>query len=51
MFGDRRVDDPSTIVREDHEYKEQPERDRWHDDEVGGHDLARVIGERRSPSL
>ena len=25
MLGDRDVDDPSTVVREDHEYEEQPE--------------------------
>lgn len=24
MFGDRHVDDPSTFVREDHEYEQQP---------------------------
>jgi|RhiMethySRZTD1v2_1073278.scaffolds.fasta_scaffold147269_3 hypothetical protein len=43
MFGDRHVHDPSTVVREDHEYEEQPEGDRRHDEEVGGHDQARVI--------
>ena len=51
MLGDRRVDNPSTVVREDHEYEEQPEGDRRHDEEVGGHDLARVIGEEGSPRL
>jgi len=30
-------------VRENHEYEEQPECDRRYDEEVGGHDLARVI--------
>ena len=51
MLGDRHVDDSSTVVREDHEHEEQPERDRRHDEEVGGHDLARVIGEEGPPRL
>jgi hypothetical protein len=51
MLGDRRVNDPSTVVREDDEYEEQSEGDRRHDEEVGGHDLARVICQRRSPRL
>ena len=51
MLGDRHVDDPSTVVREDDEHEQQPERDRRHDEEVGGHDLARVIGEERPPRL
>ena len=42
---------PSTVVREDDEHEEQPERDRRHDEQVGGHDLARVIGQERSPRL
>ena len=51
MLGDRHVDDSSTVVREDDEHEEQPERDRRHDEEVGGHDLARVIREKGSPRL
>jgi len=51
MRGDRHVDDPSTVVREDHEDEEQPKRDRRHDEEVGGHDLAGVIGEEGPPRL
>jgi hypothetical protein len=51
MLGDCHVDDLSTVVREDHEDEEQPERDRRHDEEVGGHDLARVIGQKRAPGL
>jgi hypothetical protein len=50
-IGDRYVHDPSTLVREKDEYEEQPERDRRHDEEVGGHDLARVIGEEGPPRL
>jgi hypothetical protein len=38
-------------VRQDDEDEEQPECDRRYDEEVGGHDLARVIGEGRPPSL
>ena len=51
MLGDRHVDEPSAIVREDDEHEEQPERDRRHDEEVGGHDLAGVVGEERPPRL
>ena len=51
MFGDRHVEDPSTVVREDHEYEEQPDGDRWPDEEVGGHDPARVIRQKRAPRL
>jgi len=51
MRGDRHVDDLSAVVGEDDEDEEQPECDRGHDEEVGGHDLARVIGEKRPPCL
>jgi hypothetical protein len=43
MIGDRDMDDPSTVVCEKHEDKEQPKGGRGHDEQVGGHDLARVI--------
>jgi len=51
MRGGCHVDDLSAVVREDHEDEEQPERDRRHDEEVGGHDLACVIGQKRAPGL
>jgi hypothetical protein len=51
MLGDRDVYDSATVVREDHEDKEQPKRDRRHDEEIGGQDLARVIGEEGPPRL
>ena len=51
MRGDGHMDDPPAIMREDDEDEEQPEGDRRHDEEVGGHDLARVIGEKRPPRL
>ena len=51
MLGDGHVDDPSTLVREDDQHEEHPERDGRYDEEVDGHDLARVIGEKRSPRL
>ena len=44
MVRDGHVHDPSAVVREDDEHEQQPERDRRHDEEVGGDDLARVIG-------
>ena len=51
MVGDGDVDDSSSVVRENHEYEEQPECDRRYDEEVGGHDLACVIGEKGAPRL
>ena len=51
MLGDRHVHDSSTVVREDHEDEEQPEGDGWHDEQIRGHDLARVIREKRAPGL
>jgi len=51
VLGDRDVHDPSPVVREDDADEEQPECDRRYDEEVGGHDLARVIGEKRPPRL
>ena len=50
-LGDRHVGDSSTVMRDDHEHEQQSERDRRHDEEVGGHDLARVIGEEGPPRL
>jgi hypothetical protein len=47
----RDVHDPSPVAREDHEHKEQPEGDRRRDEEVCGHDLARVIREEGPPRL
>jgi len=40
-----------TFVHEDDEHEERPERDGWHDEEVDGHDLIRVVREERSPCL
>ena len=51
MLGDRDVDNSSPVVRENHEYEEQLECDRRYDEKVGGHDLARVIAEKRPPGL
>jgi hypothetical protein len=43
----RHVDDLSAVVRENDQREEQPEGHRRYDEEVGGHDLTRVIGEKR----
>jgi hypothetical protein len=51
MIGDCDVDDPSTVVLQDHEDKEQPKGDRRHDEKVGRHDLIRMIGEEGPPRL
>ena len=48
---DRHVDDLSAVVGEDDENEQQPECDGRCDEEVGGPDLARVIGEKRPPRL
>jgi hypothetical protein len=45
MFGDRHVNDSSTVVREDDEHEEEFGR---HDEEFG-RDLGRVIRQKRSP--
>jgi hypothetical protein len=49
--GDRGVDDASTVMPQDHQHEEEPERDCGHDEQVGGHDLAGVIREERPPGL
>jgi len=51
MIGDCDVDDPTTVVFQDHEDKEQPKGDRRHDEKVGRHDLIRMIGEEGPPRL
>jgi hypothetical protein len=48
---DRHVDDLSAIVGKDDQEVEQPEGDGRYDEEVRGHDLARVIGKKRPPRL
>jgi hypothetical protein len=51
MLGDGDVHDPSPVVPKDDEHEQQAEGGRWYDEQVGGHDLARVIGQERSPRL
>ena len=51
MVGDGNVDDPSPVVREDDEHEQQPVGDRWHNEEIGSHDLADMGGQERSPRL
>ena len=45
---DCHVHESSMVVRK---HEEEPEGDRRHDEEVGGHDLACVIGQKRVPGL
>ena len=45
------MDDSSAVVREDDEHEEQPEGDGRDDEEVGSHDRARMVGEKRPPRL
>ena len=51
MFGDRHMGDASTVVLEDDEHEQQPEGHRRHDEQIGGHDLARVVGEEGPPGV
>jgi hypothetical protein len=51
MGGDGDMDDPSPVVREDDEHEQQPVGDRWHNEEIGSHDLADMIGQERPPRL
>jgi hypothetical protein len=51
MVGDRYVNEPSTVVREDDQHEKQPERDGRHDERVSGHDLVRVAGQERPSRL
>ena len=51
MVGDRHVNEPPTIVRQNDEHEEQPEGDRRDHEQIRGHDLAGVIGQERSPRL
>ena len=45
------VDDASPVMGEDNQHEQQAERDRRHNKEVGGHDLARVVREKCWPRL
>ena len=51
MLRDGYVDESSTIVLEDHQDKEQPKRHCGYHEEVGGHDLVRMIREEGPPRL
>jgi len=51
MLRNGYVNDPPTLVGEDDEHEEHSERDSRHDEEVDGHDLARVVRQERSPRL
>ena len=51
MRGDRHMDDPSTVVFQDDENEQEPEGDGRHNEQVGGHDLAGMIGEEGPPCL
>ena len=51
MVGDGDVDDPSPVVRQADEHGQQSVGDRWHDEEIGSHDLADMVGQERSPWL
>jgi hypothetical protein len=45
LVGTATWTDPSPIVREDDEREQQPVGDRGHDEEIGSHDLADIVGQ------
>ena len=49
MVGDGCMDESSTVMIEDNQHEQRPARDGRHHERVGGHKLARVIGEEGSP--
>jgi hypothetical protein len=51
MRGDRHVDNSAAVVRQNDQCEQEAVRDGGYDEQVGGHDLARVIGEKRPPGL
>jgi hypothetical protein len=51
MGRDRHVDDAASFVRQDDQHEEEPVRRSWHDEEIGCHDLAALIREKRAPRL
>ena len=51
MVGDGHVYEPPPVVPKHDEHEQQAEGDRGHDEQVRGHDLARVSSEERPPRL
>ena len=51
MLGYGHVRNLSPVVRENDEDEEEPERDRGHHEKVRGHDLVRMIAQKRLPCL
>ena len=51
MVGHGDVNDSSPLVREDDEHEQQLVGDCWHDEEIGSHDLADMVGQKSSPRL
>jgi hypothetical protein len=51
MVRDSDMHDASAFVGQDHQHEQQAIRGGWHYDEVGGHDLADVVRQKRPPCL
>jgi len=49
MRCDRHVRKPASLVREHYQHEEKTVGAGWDDEEIGGHDLRRMIREERSP--
>jgi hypothetical protein len=51
MGRDRHMHDAASLVCQDDQHEEESIRNRWHDEEIGRHDLADLIREKRTPRL
>jgi len=49
MLGHVAMDHASALMRHNHQDEEDPERHGWHGKEVQGHEILRVVGEKRLP--
>ena len=51
MTGDGHMYDAATLMRLNDQHEEESTRGGRHDEEIGGRDLADMIGEKRAPRL
>ena len=51
MGRDRHVHDAAALVCQDNQHEEESIRGGWRDEEIGSHDLADMIREKRAPGL
>jgi hypothetical protein len=51
MSGHRDVDEATSLVRQDDQHEQQAEGHSRNHEEIGRHDLAGVVGQKRAPRL